>query len=115
MRSLFYVISALAVIGLAYWAYQENFRTQEAAKNVRRIEREIALEREALAVLTAEWAYLNRPDRLRELVEINFDRLGLLTLQPEQFGRAGQISFPAPVISGLDGSVEVSGVLEEYP
>ncbi|MFV2035362.1 MAG: cell division protein FtsL [Halocynthiibacter sp.] len=117
MRSLYYVVSALAVIGLAYWAYQENYRTQQAAKIVRQLERDIATEREALTVLTAEWAYLNRPDRLRALVEINFDRLGLLPLQPEQFGDVGQVRYPPPKfeISGLEGSVETSGSLEVFP
>ena len=115
MRSLFYVISALAVMALAFWAYQENYRTQKVAKEVRQLQSQIAREREALAVLNAEWAYLNRPDRLRELADINFDRLGLLPLMPDQFGRVDQVAFPLPEpeLSGFTDSVEVSGDLEE--
>ena len=30
MKSMFFVLSALAVMGLAFWAYQENYKTQQA-------------------------------------------------------------------------------------
>jgi hypothetical protein len=105
MRSVLYVISALIVMGLAYWAYLENYRTQAALDEVDALQRDIAQMREELGVLRAEWAYLNRPDRLRELAWMNYDRLGLLPLRPEQFGRVDQIAFPG--LPELSDTVDV--------
>jgi len=94
MRSVIYVLTALAVIGLAFWAYHENYKTQLALKKTETLQREIGRARARLSVLRGEWAYLNRPDRLRELAELNFDRLGLLPLAPEQFGKVDQVPYP---------------------
>ena len=94
MRGFLYVISALAVVALAFWAYQQNYATQQALREVRGLQNHIATQRSRLAVLRAEWAYLNRPERLRDLAEINFDRLGLLPLMPDQFGVLDQVAYP---------------------
>ena len=105
MRSLLFVVSALCVMGLAYWAYQENYRTQQALRDVEKLQRAIANNRESLGILRAEWAYLNRPDRLRELVMLNFERLGLLPLSAERFGQVDQVAFPddlSPVLKPID-------------
>lgn len=94
MRSFFYIVTALAVIGLAFWAYQENYRTQAVLDEAETLQQQIGQARARLSVLKAEWAYLNRPDRLRDLAELNFDRLGLMPLAPEQFGNADQVPYP---------------------
>jgi hypothetical protein len=96
MRTLFYVLSAFAVIGLAIWAYDQNDRTQRAMNEVRDLRREIHSLREALSVQRAEWAYLNRPERLRALVEMNATRLGLVPLTGPQFGQIDEIVYPLP-------------------
>lgn len=96
MRSFLYVLTALGVMALAVWAYHENHRTQQAQAELRAVEREIRALREALSVQRAEWAYLNRPERLRQLVEMNFDALGLAPLTSGQFGRIEEIVYPAP-------------------
>lgn len=114
MRPVLYVLSFLAVMALGFWAYRENYATQAALRDVTDIQNEIGALRESLAIERAEWAYLNRPDRLRDLGTLNFDRLELLPMLPSQFGVTAQIAFPpAPLITNLavEGGEMVSGTL----
>lgn len=97
MRSLLFVLTALGVIGLAFWAYRETHRTQQAMAELRGLRAEIASLREAISVQRAEWAYLNRPDRLRMLAELNYDRLRLMPMTPEQFGGIEEVAYPPPL------------------
>ncbi len=106
MRNLFYVLTALAVMALAFWAYRENYRTQAELAEVRALQGEIGQLRESLSVLRAEWAYLNRPDRLRELADINFERLGLLPLGPDQFGGVSEVHYPAVALPPITEPVD---------
>ena len=96
MRGLFYILSILGVVGLAYWAYHQGYETRQTAREVQQLQRDIGKAHERLAVLRAEWAYLNRPDRLRELAEMNFERLELMPLSADQFGTIAQVAY-APV------------------
>lgn len=117
MRPVLYVFSFLAVLALGFWAYRENYATQAAQREVEALQDQIAGIRESLTIQRAEWAYLNRPDRLRDLATINFDRLGLLPMQPQQFGTTAQVAFPPPpvndVVLGLtiDQPQSISGTL----
>lgn len=108
MRSILYILSGLMVMGLAYWAYHENYETQASLREVRDLHRQIGVAHQRLNMLEAEWAYLNRPDRLRDLAELNFDRLGLLPLMPDAFGRIEQVAYPNGIVFDLANSVEVS-------
>ena len=96
MRPLLALVLAASVMALALWAYRENYRTQEAAREMARVEREIEREREALAVLDAEWAYLNRPERLRDLARLNDERLRLVPLTAEALVRLDQVPVAPP-------------------
>ena len=96
MRGILYLLTAAAVIALAFWAYRETHKTQVAMAELRQLQREIGALREAVAVQRAEWAWLNRPDRLRLLAEANYDTLRLMPMRPEQFGEIEQIAFPPP-------------------
>lgn len=108
MRAILYILTSLAVIGLAFWAYRENYATQQALSEADKLHGNIRAAHARLAVLRAEWAYQNRPERLRDLAEINFERLGLLPLQPEQFGMVDQIAYPPPPVLDFTGGIDVS-------
>ncbi len=105
MRALFYLLSAFAVMGLAIWAYDQNQKTQEAMREVRGLRAEIRALQESLSVQRAEWAYLNRPQRLRALAEMNFARLGLMPLEGQQFGQIDEIPYPLMTATPPEGSL----------
>ena len=70
MRSFVYTLTFACLVGLAFWAYQENIKTKHAIANTEKLQKEIGIARAGLSILRAEWAYLNRPDRLTELVDL---------------------------------------------
>lgn len=111
MRPVLYVLTFLSVMGLAFWAYRENYATQQALKEMTALQNDIAALREALTLQRAEWAYLNRPERLRQLATVNFDRLELFPLTPEQLGEARDIAYPmqAPLMGSIDNPQDVVG------
>lgn len=94
MRPVLWISAAVLVGVAATWVYRVNYAAQSALDRVVALEREIAREREALEVLSAEWAYLNRPARMRALVEAQGETLALSPLAPEQFGAVARIAYP---------------------
>lgn len=110
MRTFLYLLTMLSVISLAFWAYRENYATQGALAETRALRLDIREAHERLSMLKAEWAYLNRPDRLQDLAEINFDSLGLLPLRPEQFGNVDQVAYPPRPVLELTDVVDVANL-----
>ena len=96
MKQLGYLLAIIAVMGMAFWAYRENYATQTQMGEMSRVRAEITDLREQLGLLRAEWAWLNRPERLRELVDLNFERLRLVPVSPDQFIGIPQIAPPDP-------------------
>ena len=118
MRPLLYILPFFAVLGLAFWAYHENYDTQAQLKQLAKLQVEIGRLRDEIAMQKAEWAYLNRPDRLRELADLNFERLGLLPLEPEQFGDVAQIIYPSvetPLLEPVTDPISTVAALDQTP
>ena len=93
MRSFIYTLTFAFLVGLAFWAYQENIKTKNAIAHTEKLQKEIGIARTSLSILRAEWAYLNRPERLTELADLNFDRLQLVPLRASNFSEVDEINF----------------------
>ena len=58
-----------AVLVSGFMLFNVSQQVQESERQLKRVEREIDREKEMIRVLNAEWAYLNRPDRLEHLAQ----------------------------------------------
>ena len=94
LRNTLAVAAALAVMALAFWAYRENYATQQALKDQRAIQRDIRGLRESMAMQRAEWAWLNRPERLAVLASAGFDALGLLPMNADAYTPLAAVPLP---------------------
>jgi hypothetical protein len=78
----------LAAILIGCGLYQLKYEVQAKEELLARLNRQIQGEQEAIHVLNAEWAFLNRPDRLGDLAGRHLE---LNPVTPTQFGRVGAI------------------------
>lgn len=99
IRMLMTTLCCGLVIAAAVWAYQENDATRASYSRLKTLEKSISDERERIAVLEVEWAYLNRPQRLRSLARLISDDLWLFPIADTRFGDIEQLSFRPPPVS----------------
>ena len=93
MRTLFYLVSIMTLTGFGYWSYTVNYATRAADARVAELDLKIWEEGEKIEVLRAEWAYLNRPERLLRLAEANFETLGLVPVRADHYADPGQVAY----------------------
>jgi len=101
MRTLFYLFSSCLLILSAYWAYSVNYTTRTAEARVAAIESQIIIETDKIEVLRAEWAYLNRPERLTRLAEANYEMLRLVPVRADHYGNVDDIPDQSDGLGGL--------------
>ncbi|MGD9656360.1 MAG: hypothetical protein AB7U61_01760 [Methylocystis sp.] len=63
------IIAILALVGSAVYAYSIKYQTSYRAEQITKTKIEIRQERDAIAVLRAEWAYMTRPERIQKLAD----------------------------------------------
>jgi cell division protein FtsL len=59
----------LGLVALAYVIYQVKYETRALDAQVASLNKQIEEERDAIAVLRAEWSLLNRPERIERLAK----------------------------------------------
>ena len=73
MIRFLHIVAITALIASAGYAYSIKYETLFYSEQVAKLRSKVQREREAIAVLQAEWQYLNRPDRLQGAVEQHLD------------------------------------------
>jgi hypothetical protein len=81
MLRFFNVVAIVALFGSAVYAYSIKYQTAFHAEQILKMKREVKEERDAIAVLRAEWSFLTRPERLQQLSDRYLD------LQPLTVGQ----------------------------
>jgi cell division protein FtsL len=75
------IVAVAALIAAAVFVYRIKYEATWRGEEVAKLERAIARERSQIAILKAEWASLDRPDRIQRLAQKN---LGLMPPDPHQ-------------------------------
>lgn len=70
-------IHMVCVAVLAIGLYLVKYSVQDVQRDVAAVRADLAHEKESLHLLNAEWAYLNRPERLRALADRHLDLVPL--------------------------------------
>ena len=71
------IVMTLALGAAAVGLYELKYKVAELETDAVRLAGELARERQAIHVLSTDWAFLNRPDHLARLVAENLDLVPL--------------------------------------
>ena len=103
MIKLLHFVAISALIGSAGYAYSIKYETLYHAEQVAKLKGKVQRERDAIAVLRAEWQYLNRPDRLQGAVERHLE---LQPLGVQQMARMSDLPNRPPREDGIGRLLE---------
>jgi cell division protein FtsL len=82
---LFNLLSILALLGSAVYAYSIKYETSFRTEQIAKAKLEIKSEQDGINVLRAEWAFLTRPERVQKLSERYLDLEPLALAQIDSF------------------------------
>ena len=85
LRFLLFMMLTIGTFTLGLWSYKINYDSRAADERVKKLEKSILSTSKEIKILNAEWAHLNRPDRLRKLAEYYFFELRLTPINPDDF------------------------------
>ncbi|MDD2868951.1 hypothetical protein [Neomegalonema sp.] len=94
MRRALTLLTALALMLAASYAHRVKIETRELEKRVGAMTAEVKQRRAAVATLNAEWAYLNRPERLLRLAAVYGEEMELKPRRPDAFAHLDEIPIP---------------------
>lgn len=85
-------IWAIVIVVSAFGLFRVKYEVQSIRAQIIETNKELAQEKESLHVVSAEWAYLNRPERLQQLADKYL--VGDTQITVAQVAEIGAIPFP---------------------
>ncbi len=109
MIRFIHFIAICSLIASAGYAYSIKYDTLYQAEQVAKLKAKVQREREAIAVLKAEWHLLNRPDRLQAAADRHLD---LQQLNVQQLARLSDLPNRPPRADEIGRKLESLGLLQ---
>ena len=124
MRILHLLVIGVLVFAAAY-VYRIKMESTDRTEHVLRLKAEIREQRNAIAVLRAEWARLDAPLRLQGLAErhlplkplvaTQYDSLKNLPERPSNFARPGEVDPIGAMLQTIDPATDATTVTGSVP
>jgi len=99
MQKLSTLVWVFIIVVASFMLYKEKDQVLTLKKQVAETERQLEAEKEALHVVAAEWAYLNRPERLQQLAA---RYLASSDVTVDQVADIQAIPFPGQSVASID-------------
>ena len=93
------VVWMVVIVFAAFMLYKVKYQVQTLKTQVAETAHELEQEKEAMHVMAAEWAYLNRPDRLQKLAS---KYLASSDLTVDQISEIETIPFQGQSVASVD-------------
>lgn len=100
------LVNMVLFIVLAVGVYLVKYSVQDVQRELAARRMQLATEKESLHLLKAEWAYLNRPDRLRHLADRHLD---LVPLDSRQINQVSVL----PAAVSVSETLRTSGMVQQ--
>lgn len=88
MKKKVILVGTLAIGMLVFGLFQVKYKVYNLKRDLAEINRQLAADTDAIQVLKAEWAYLNKPERIEKLAR---KYLNLHTINVAQIYRENQV------------------------
>jgi cell division protein FtsL len=107
MWRILHLVAIAALIGSAVYAYSIKYETILFAEQIAKTKHRIEDERNAIAMLRAEWAHLTRPERIQALALKHLDSQ---PLQLTQIAGLADLPQAAPRVDTIGRKLEDLGI-----
>ncbi len=109
MLRFFNMLAIAALVGSAIYAYSIKYETIYYAEQIVKTKHSISREKDAIALLKAEWAHVTRPERVQALSE---KYLELAPMALTQVVQMKDLPEKAPKVDAIGRKLEALGLLQ---